>query len=163
MDTEFALCHSHANAPTLHHGVVVSWTRILISDDHFYVRRGLRTILEASYGYEVCGEAGDGNQTLLLVKRLAPDILILDISMPPPNGLEVAAQLLQTSPNTKILIITMHDSEEILRAAAAAGASGFLLKSDAEELLMTALKLLEGGQYFVSPAFDPELTKQLFG
>jgi DNA-binding NarL/FixJ family response regulator len=96
------------------------------------------------------------------VKELAPDILILDISMPPPNGLEVAAQLLQTSPNIKILIMTMHDSEEILRAAATAGASGFLLKSDAEELLITALKLLEDGQYFVSPAFDPELAKQLY-
>lgn len=59
-------------------------------------------------------------------------------------------------------MMTMHDSEEILRAAAAAGASGFLLKSDAEELLITALRLLEGGQYFVSPAFDPELAKQLF-
>jgi two-component system response regulator NreC len=143
-------------------GRFVSSTRILIADDHSFMRRGLRTIIQANDDYEVCGEAVDGNETLQLVEKLAPDILILDISMPPPNGLEVAAQLLQTSPNTKVLIITMHDSEEILRAAAVAGASGFLLKSDAEELLLTALKLLEEGQYFVSPAFDSELAKQLF-
>jgi two-component system nitrate/nitrite response regulator NarL len=126
------------------------------------VRRGLRTILDASPLYEVCGEAANGNQTLQLAGQLAPDILILDISMPPPNGLEVAARLFRTSPHIKILMITMHESEEILRAAAVAGASGFLLKSDAEELLLTALKLLAEGQYFVSPAFDPELARQLF-
>ena len=78
----------------------MSSTRVLISDDHSFVRRGLRTILEANDHYEVCGEAADGSQTLELATRLAPDILILDISMPPPNGLEVAAQLrLVTSQN----------------------------------------------------------------
>ena len=140
----------------------MSSTRVVIADDHAFVRRGLRTILEASRKYEVCGEAGDGDQTLQLTENLAPDILILDISMPPPNGLEVAAQLRQTRPDTKILIITMHDSEEMLRAAAAAGASGYLLKSDAEEQLMMALNRLAEGRFFVSPAFDPELAKALF-
>ena len=95
--------------------------------------------------YEVCGEAADGSQTLELAAQLAPDILILDISMPPPNGLEVAAQLRHSLPDTRILLITMHDSEEMLRAAAATGASGYLLKSDAEELLMVALQRLEEG------------------
>jgi DNA-binding NarL/FixJ family response regulator len=137
-------------------------TRVLISDDHHLVRLGLRAILEASQHYEVCGEADNGNRTLRLAEELAPDILILDISMPPPNGLEVAAQIRQSRPDTKILMITMHDAEEMLRAAAGAGASGYLLKSDAEELLLTALRLLEEGQYFVSPAFDPELAKVLF-
>jgi len=127
------------------------------------MRRGLRTILEANEQYEVCGEADNGSQTLELAMQLAPDILILDISMPPPNGLEVAAQLRHSLPQTKILLITMHDSEEMLRAAAATGASGYLLKSDAEELLMAALHRLEDGQCFVSPAFDPDLAKQLFG
>lgn len=140
----------------------MSSTRILISDDHSFIRRGLRTILEANEKYEVCGEADNGSQTLELAMRLAPDILILDISMPPPNGLEVAAKLRQSRPGTKILVITMHDSEEMLRASAAAGASGYLLKSDAEELLMEALHHLEEGQCFVSPAFDPDLAK-LFG
>ncbi len=138
-------------------------TRVLLADDHSFVRRGLRTILEATNHYEVCGEATNGSQTLELAAQLAPDILILDISMPPPNGLEVAAQLRQSLPNTRILLVTMHDSEEMLRAAAATGASGYLLKSDAEELLMIALQRLEQGLCFVSPAFDDGLAKQLFG
>jgi len=141
----------------------MSSTRVLISDDHSFIRRGLRTILEANEQYDVCGEADNGSLTLELAMRLTPDILILDISMPPPNGLEVASQLRQSLPQTKILLITMHDSEEMLRAAAATGASGYLLKSDAEELLMVALQRLDEGQPFVSPAFDPDLAQQLFG
>jgi len=137
-------------------------TRVLLSDDHAFVRRGLRTILEATTQYVVCGEAGDGSQTLELATSLVPDILILDISMPPPNGLEVAARLRRTLPQTKILLITMHDSEEMLRAAAAVGAAGYLLKSDAEELLLVALRKLEKGENFVSPAFNPDLAKELF-
>ena len=142
---------------------LMSTTRVLLSDDHSFIRRGLRTLLEATNQYEVCGEAADGTQTLELAMRLAPDILILDISMPPPNGLEVAAQLRQSLPETRILLMTMHDSEEMLRAAAATGASGYLLKSDAEELLTVALQQIDQGQCFVSPAFDPDLAKQLFG
>ena len=141
---------------------IMTSTRVLLSDDHSFMRRGLRTILEADDRYEVCGEAGDGNETLQLATRLVPDILILDISMPPPNGLEVAAELRQVLPQTKILMITMHDSEEMLRAAAAVGVSGYLLKSDAEELLLVALDRLESGERFVSPAFDPNLAQQLF-
>lgn len=137
--------------------------RIILSDDHPFVRRGLRTILEDQDGYEVCGEAVDGEQTLELALRLKPDIVITDISMPQPNGLEVTARLRQSLPQTKVLIITMHDSVEMLRAAAAAGASGYLLKSDAEELLMVALHHLEEGQCFVSPAFNPDLAQELFG
>ena len=137
-------------------------TRVLLSDDHSFMRRGLRTILEANDRYEVCGEACDGNETLQLASRLVPDILILDISMPPPNGLEVAAELRESLPQTKILMITMHDSEEMLRAAAAVGVSGYLLKSDAEELLLVALEHLQSGERFVSPAFDPKLAQQLF-
>ena len=142
--------------------VFMSATRVLLADDHSFVRRGLRTILEATHQYEVCGEAADGSQTLELAAQLAPDILILDISMPPPNGLEVAAQLRRSLPGTRILLMTMHDSDEMLRAAAATGASGYLLKTDAEELLMVALQRLKRDRPFVSPAFDPELAKQLF-
>ena len=142
---------------------IMASTRVLLSDDHPFVRRGLRTILETTQEYEVCGEAGDGSQTLQLATQFAPDILIMDISMPPPNGLEVAAKLRRVLPKTKILLITMHDSEEMLRAAAAAGASGYLLKSDAEELLMVALNRLTDGRSFVSPAFNQDLANQLFG
>ena len=142
--------------------VLLASTRVLVSDDHALVRRGLRTILEYTAQFEVCGEAADGQQTLQLATQLDPDVLIMDISMPSPNGLEVAAQLSKTLPDTKILIITMHESEEMLRAAAAAGVSGYLLKTDAEEHLLVALNRLTEGRSFVSPAFDSDLAKQLF-
>src|SRR5271169_1334585 len=126
----------------------------MLSDDHPVVRRGLRNILDSTREYEVCGEAGDGGQILQLVSSLRPDILITDISMAPPNGLEVAGQIRESYPEIKILILTMHDSAEMLRAAAAAGVSGYLVKSDAEELLVVALQCLREGRLFVSPSFD---------
>ncbi len=140
----------------------MSATRVLLSDDHPFVLRGLRILLNDHQEYEVCGEAGDGSQTLDLAYKLAPDILILDISMPAPNGLEVAAQLRKTMPGTKILIITTHDSEEVLRAAAAAGASGYLLKSDAEDLLVVALRRLEEGKTFCEPGVRPRVCAAAF-
>ena len=137
-------------------------TRILLSDHHPSVRRGLRIILEATKRYEVCGEAADGKETLELALDLAPDILVMAISMPPPNGLQVAAKLREADYETKILVMTMHDSEEMLHAAAVAGVNGYLLKFEAEELLVLALRRLEEGHYFVSPTFDPALVQQLF-
>jgi DNA-binding NarL/FixJ family response regulator len=136
--------------------------RIMLSDDHSFVRRGLRNILESTSHYEICGEASDGTQTLELAKSLRPDILIVDISMPAPNGLEVARQLHESIPEIKVLILTMHDSAEMLRAAAAAGVAGYLLKSDDESLLVNALEHLAIGEHFVSPSFDRRLANQLF-
>lgn len=136
--------------------------RVLLADDHVLVRRGLRTILEGTGDYEICGEAADGNRTLELAMRLHPDIVITDISMWPTNGIEVTQQLHQQLPGAKVLILTMHDSAEMLRAAVSAGAVGYLLKSDAEELLIVALERLTDGQHFVSPSFSPELVKRVF-
>lgn len=127
--------------------------RVLVADDHVLVRRGLRTILAETDDYEVCGEAADGEQTLELALQLHPDIVITDISMSPTNGLEVTQRLHQLMPSVKVLILTMHDSAEMLRAAVSAGASGYLLKTDAEELLVAALQRVNGGGHFVSPSF----------
>jgi two-component system response regulator DegU len=122
----------------------------------------VRTILESNDEYEVCGEAGDGDQTLRLASLLHPDVVITDISMLPMNGLEVTQRLRLALPDAKILILTMHDSVEMLRAAALAGASGYLLKSDAEELLVSALHSLCEGHRFVSPSFETTLVNHLF-
>ena len=118
--------------------------------------------MESTSEYEICGEAGDGEQTVKLALRLHPDVVITDISMQPMNGLEVTQYLREFLPDAKILILTMHDSVEMLRAAAVAGASGYLLKSDAEELLALALQSLGEGHRFISPFFDANLVKQLF-
>jgi two-component system, NarL family, response regulator NreC len=136
--------------------------RVLLSDDHPIVRRGVRNILESTNEYEVCGEASNGDQTLELALHLHPDVVITDISMRPTNGLEVTRRLHKSMPEAKVLILTMHDSVEMLRAAAMAGAMGYLLKSDTEELLVSALRSLGEGHRFVSPSFDPSLVKQLF-
>jgi len=136
--------------------------RVLLSDDHPIVRRGVRTILESNGEYEVCGEAGNGRETVEMAIRLHPDVVITDISMSPTNGLEVTQLLRKSLPGTKILILTMHDSVEMLRAAALAGASGYLLKSDTEELLVSALTCLSEGHRFVSPSFEAALVNQLF-
>jgi len=140
----------------------LSHLRVLLSDDHPIVRRGVRTILESNGEYDICGEASDGDQTLELALRLQPDVVITDISMLPTNGLEVTQRLQTSLPGAKVLILTMHDSVEMLRAAALAGASGYLLKSDTEELLVSALHSLSEGRCFVSPSFETSLVKQLF-
>lgn len=137
--------------------------RVLLADDHPIVRRGLRTILQSTADYEVVGEARDGEETIELARRLLPDVVITDISMSPTNGLQVTQRIRSVLPDVKVLILTMHDSVEMLRAAAMAGSSGYLLKSDAEELLVSALRSLEDGRRFVSPSFDPLLVDQLFG
>ena len=137
--------------------------KIILADDHPFVRRGLRHIIEDTGLYKVCGEAGNGNQTLDLVRLFHPDVLVTDISMPPPNGLEVARRLRETLPEVKVLMLSMHDSSEMLRAAAGAGAFGYVLKSDAEELLPLALGFLMKGRAFVSPGFDRQLARELFG
>ena len=137
-------------------------TRILLSDHHPSVRRGWRIILEAAKHYDVCGEAADGKEALELALDLAPDILVTAISMPRPNGLQVAVKLREADSEIKILVMTMHDSEEMLHAAAAAGVNGYLLKSEAEELLVPALQSLEEGNCFVSPTFNSDLVRQLY-
>src|SRR6185369_13003446 len=100
--------------------------RILIADDHEMVRRGLQSVLATQPGWEVCGEAITGRDAVELAERLRPDILILDIAMPELNGLEVARRLHRSLSRCQILILTMHESEELVRDVLAAGARGYV-------------------------------------
>src|SRR5437899_6619528 len=122
--------------------------RILIADDHELARRGIRSLLESHPGWEVCAEAKDGRDAVELATSLKPDLVLLDIGMPNLNGLEAARQILATSPNAAILILTMHDSDHIVREVLRAGARGFLLKSDAGRDLVAAVEALQTQRTF---------------
>jgi DNA-binding NarL/FixJ family response regulator len=111
--------------------------RILVTDDHEVVRRGICSLLQSHQGWEICGEAVDGRQAVEMTAELKPDVAILDIGMPNLNGLDAARQILRHNLNQKILILTMSDSEAVIREVLAAGARGYLLKSDAAKDLLT--------------------------
>jgi DNA-binding NarL/FixJ family response regulator len=125
--------------------------RILLADDHEIVRRGLCALLQKQEGWEVCGEASDGRKALELARQLKPDIVILDIGMPSLNGLATARQMLQHDPNFKIIILTITDSDQVIREALDAGARGFVLKSDAARDLVSAVEALQSKRMFFTP------------
>lgn len=124
------------------------YTRILVADDHEVVRKGLRALLEAQPGYEVCGEAGDGREAVREALRLRPDVVVLDFSMPRLNGLEVTRQIRKALPQTEVVVLTAYDSEQLAHAVLAAGALSYVLKSDAERDLVTAVDSLHRGRPF---------------
>ena len=117
-------------------------TRILIADDHEVVRYGLRRNLESQPKWEVVGEASDGKEAVAKALELKPDIAVLDYALPLVNGVEATRQIRARLPRTEVLIFTMHDNETVIRDLLAAGARGFLLKSDASRFLLAAIELL---------------------
>jgi DNA-binding NarL/FixJ family response regulator len=117
--------------------------RILLADDHEIVRRGLRALLEEHEGWEVCGEASDGRECVDKALQLNPDIVIVDIGMPNLNGLDTTRRLLQHDPHFKVIILTITDSDQVIREALDAGARGFVLKSDAARDLVSAVEALQ--------------------
>jgi DNA-binding NarL/FixJ family response regulator len=125
--------------------------RILIADDHELVRRGLAAELSQMPGWTVAAEAANGNEAVALAATLKPDLIVLDLSMPELNGLAAARRILATDPEARILILTAHESEQLVREVLAAGAQGYVLKSDAGRVLVTALQsLLLGTPFFTS-------------
>ena len=123
--------------------------RILIADDHEVVRRGIAAQISQRPEWEVIAEATNGRDAVALALRLKPDLIVLDLSMPQLNGLAAASQIVAARPEARILILTVHDSEQVVREVLAAGARGYILKSDAGRILMAALDtLLAGGSFF---------------
>lgn len=132
----------------------MSKLRILLADDHEMVRRGLRSVLEGHPGWEVCGEATTGRQAVELAGSLQPDIVILDITMPELNGLDAAPRIREAAPGSEVLILTMHSSERFVREVLAAGAKGYVVKSDAGRVLLEAVETLSQHRPFFSTAIS---------
>jgi DNA-binding NarL/FixJ family response regulator len=124
--------------------------RILIVEDYEVVRRGVRTLLEAEPGWVVCGEASTGPAGVEAAVRLKPDLVVLDLGLPELHGLEVSRRILQRRPETEILVLTMHASEELIRQVLRAGAHGYVLKSDAGQHLVAAVQSLQRHQPFLT-------------
>lgn len=126
--------------------------RVLLADDHTLVRAGLRKLLETVPDLHVVGEASDGLALLKLTAELQPNLVLMDISMPGLNGLETTARLRKQWPDTKVIILSMHQNEEYVRKALRQGASGYLLKDCAPLELDMAIKTVCGGETYLSPA-----------
>jgi DNA-binding NarL/FixJ family response regulator len=124
--------------------------RILIVDDHAVVRRGVRSLLESEKGFEITGEATTGREAVDMARRLQPDVVVMDLSLPELNGLDATRQILKDSPRSEILVLTMHHSEELARDVLQAGARGYVLKSDADQSLIAAVKSLREHKPFLS-------------
>ncbi|HEY1469542.1 MAG TPA: response regulator transcription factor [Candidatus Acidoferrum sp.] len=125
--------------------------RILLADDHELVRRGIRGLLRVRGEWRVVGEAVNGREAVAKAKKLKPDVAILDISMPDLEGLQATREIRKSSPNTQVVVLTMHDSEQMVRRALSAGALGYVLKSDLAVDLAKAVKTVATGHRFLSP------------
>ncbi len=123
-------------------------TRILIADDHEIVRRGILPLIASEWGWEVCGEAVQGRQAVSMALELKPDIVIVDVSMPELGGVEVTRQIKRDLPETEVLVFSGQESESLVHQLFAAGARGFVMKSDAAQQLIPAIKALCNHQPF---------------
>src|SRR5438046_10710132 len=113
--------------------------RIFVADDHEVVRKGLVSLLQAQPNWSICGEAADGHEAVERAQRSKPDVVILDVGMPRLNGLEATRHLLKANPEAKVLILTLHESDQMVREVLNAGSRGFVLKSDAARDLVFAV------------------------
>jgi DNA-binding NarL/FixJ family response regulator len=130
---------------------------ILLADDHDVVRRGLREMLEAHEGWEVCGEARNGREAVELAIQLRPQIAVLDLMMPELNGLEATRQIRKELPTTEVIIFTMYETEQLIREVLAAGARGYILKADAGRNLVSAVEALAHHKPFFTPRVSETL------
>lgn len=137
--------------------------RVLLADDHVLVRTGIRALLEKIPSVRVIAEASDGREALSLIRRHQPDLVLMDVGMPGLNGLEATARVTASSPNVRVIILSMHASEEYVQGSIAAGAAGYVVKSSAAAELSEAINVVaKGGEYF-SPLVSQHLVKNRAG
>lgn len=136
--------------------------QVVLADDHALVRAGIRALLERSDRVEVVGEAGDGQEALDLIKKLAPDVVLLDLTMPGLSGFEVLKETRQNYPDVNVIVLSVHDSEEYAYHALHSGAVGYLPKSAASTELETAIERVVRGERYLSPSIASEPSPELF-
>jgi len=137
--------------------------RVLVADDHAIVRTGIRHVLEGEPGFEVVAEASTGTEAVALALALRPDVAVLDISMPGLTGIQAAAELRRGSPETRVLILSMHDNSEYVLESVRSGADGYLLKDSAATELRSAVRAVQRGESWFSPAVASRLSAALRG
>jgi DNA-binding NarL/FixJ family response regulator len=124
--------------------------RILIADDHPVVRRGLKSLIGERAGWEVIAEAVDGEEAVEIADRLSPDVVVLDVTMPRMHGLEACRLIRQSLPNCEVLMVTQHDSPQMMREALLCGAKGYVVKSNAPRDLLAAVEAVSEHKNFVA-------------
>jgi two-component system response regulator NreC len=137
----------------------MSTIRILLADDHVVMRRGIRALLERRPDFQVVAEAGDGREAVELTETHSPHVVVADIAMPNLNGIEAARQIAQKSPQTAIVILSMHSDESYVLRALKAGARGYLLKDSPESDLINAILAVHEGKAFFSPSISKMLVE----
>jgi DNA-binding NarL/FixJ family response regulator len=142
-------CPRQLSAVQIHYGgACMEALRLLVADDHEVVRKGVRSLIEAQPGWEVAAEASNGREAVEKAKEMKPDVTVLDIGMPSLNGLEAARQMLKNDARAKIVILTMHESDEVIREVLDVGARGYVLKTDAGRDLVTAVNAVRSNKTF---------------
>ena len=131
--------------------------RILIADDHTILRAGIRSLLDMVPDFQVVGEVDNGKDAIQQVGQLTPDLLLSDLSMPGTNGTEAIQRIKSRYPDTKILVLTVHKTEEYVHAALKAGANGYVLKDDTSDELIAAIKNIAAGKTYLSPSICNEV------
>ena len=138
----------------------MSKIRVLLAEDHAIVREGLRRLLEAEADIEVVGEAADGHEAVEKAQELTPDVVVMDISMPRLNGLEATRRIKKQVPQVKVLILTVHKTDEYIFPILHAGASGYVVKDAAPEDLISAIRAANEGEPFLSPVISKRVVEE---
>jgi DNA-binding NarL/FixJ family response regulator len=132
-------------------------------DDHVFIRCGVKGILEDFPEWNVCGEADNGSDAIRLATELKPDVVLLDVSMPGITGLDAARTIREADQQVKVILLTLHDSQELIRAAFRVGVNGYLLKTDAERELLRALRVVTGDGVYLSPHINGDVVRSVIG
>ena len=133
---------------------------VLLAEDHLIVREGFRTLLLAEPDMQLVGEAENGRQAVRLVAKLRPEVVVLDIAMPQLNGLEAARQIMESFPATRVIMLSAHSDDAYIEQATTAGAVGYLLKQTSSQDFCRAIRAVQKGGTFFSPAIDKQLKHQ---